>query len=78
MKKVMIISMLLLTTEMLLAQTTNMEISNIRHSVTNSGIGLGTAIAVVASWSKNKSIRWAILHGILSWFYVIYYAFNRK
>lgn len=41
------------------------------------GIGLGTALAVTISWSLHKSILWAILHGILSWFYVIYYAFTR-
>ena len=36
------------------------------------GIGLGTIIAVVLSWSRNKSILWAIIHGILGWLYVIY------
>ena len=35
-------------------------------------IGLGTIIAVVVSWSRNKSILWAIVHGILGWLYVIY------
>ncbi|HEY5407919.1 MAG TPA: hypothetical protein VIJ92_12565 [Ginsengibacter sp.] len=35
-------------------------------------IGLGTIIAVVVSWSRNKSILWAIIHGILGWLYVIY------
>jgi hypothetical protein len=38
------------------------------------GIGLGTALAVTISWSLNKSLLWAILHGIFSWFYVVYYA----
>lgn len=38
------------------------------------GITLGTALAVTISWSVNKSILWAIIHGIFSWFYVIYYA----
>ena len=38
------------------------------------GIGFGTALAIAISWSANKSIIWAIIHGILSWFYVIYYA----
>jgi hypothetical protein len=38
------------------------------------GIGFGTALAMVISWSANKSIIWAIIHGILSWIYVIYYA----
>jgi hypothetical protein len=36
------------------------------------GIGLGTIIAVVVSWSRNKSILWAIIHGFLGWLYVIY------
>ncbi len=36
------------------------------------GVGLGTIIAVVISWSRNKSIVWAIIHGILGWLYVIY------
>ena len=41
------------------------------------GIGLGTAIAVTISWSLHKSIIWAIVHGVLSWLYVIYYALTR-
>lgn len=41
------------------------------------GIGLGSAIAVAISWSVNKSIVWAAIHGVLSWIYVIYYAFTR-
>mgnify|MGYP007125782526 CR=1 FL=1 len=40
------------------------------------GIGLGSAIAVAISWSINKSIVWATIHGFLGWFYVIYYAFT--
>lgn len=46
--------------------------------VANSGIGLGSAIAVVCSWQRNRSILWMILAGILSWFYVIYFALTRK
>ncbi|MCA0363973.1 MAG: hypothetical protein LCH67_08005 [Bacteroidetes bacterium] len=42
------------------------------------GFGLGTSIAVAISWSRNKSIFFAILHGIFSWFYVAYYYFNRE
>lgn len=51
----------------------------VNHStiVTQSGIGLGTVIAVVCSWDRNHSILWAILAGILSWFYVIYFALTR-
>lgn len=38
------------------------------------GISMGSSLAMVISWSVNKSILWAIVHGILSWIYVIYYA----
>lgn len=38
------------------------------------GCGMGTALAMILSYSINKSIGWAILHGIFSWFYVIYFA----
>ena len=40
---------------------------------TVTGFTLGTVVAVALSWSVNKSILWAILHGFLSWLYVIYY-----
>jgi hypothetical protein len=46
--------------------------------IIHTGIGLGSAIAVVCSWQRNRSILWAILAGILSWFYVIYFALTRK
>jgi hypothetical protein len=46
--------------------------------VGQTGIGLGSAIAVVCSWQRNRSILWAILAGILSWLYVIYFALTRK
>jgi hypothetical protein len=45
--------------------------------VTQSGIGLGSAIAVVCSWDRNRSVFWAILAGLLSWFYVIYFVLTR-
>ena len=48
-----------------------------RNDAARAGIGLGSAIAVAVSWSLNKSILWAIIHGVLSWFYVIYYMFTR-
>lgn len=41
------------------------------------GIGLGSALAVAISWSLHKSIVWAAIHGLLSWFYVIYFAVTR-
>jgi hypothetical protein len=47
-----------------------------RESV-KAGISFGSALAIVISWSQNHSILWAIVHGILSWLYVIYYALTR-
>jgi prolipoprotein diacylglyceryltransferase len=41
------------------------------------GVGLGNIIAVAISWSLHKGILWAILHGILGWLYVIWYAVTR-
>ena len=52
--------------------------SEATHTATQTGIGLGAAIAVVCSWQRNRSILWAILAGILSWFYVIYFALTRR
>ena len=37
------------------------------------GISFGSALAMILSWSINRSILWAVLHGILSWFYVVYF-----
>lgn len=42
------------------------------------GIGLGSVIAVVCSWKRNHSILWAIVAGILSWIYVVYFVITRK
>ena len=58
----------------LLAQIANQTTT----TVTQTGIGLGSAIAVVCSWQRNRSILWAILAGILSWIYVIYFAVTRR
>lgn len=48
------------------------------QTVTQTGIGLGSAIAIVCSWQRNRSILWAILAGIFSWIYVIYFALTRS
>lgn len=43
----------------------------------NSAAGylMGMALAMILSFSHNSSILWCILHGVLSWLYVIYFAF---
>ncbi|MFB7157700.1 hypothetical protein [Lysinibacillus sp. NPDC056232] len=46
-------------------------------TVIKSGISFGSVLAITISWSVNHSIIWAIIHGCLSWLYVIYYAIFR-
>ena len=38
-----------------------------------SGITFGSALAMVISYANWHSIGWAIIHGLMSWVYVIYY-----
>ena len=38
------------------------------------GVSFGTALAIAISYTNNHSILWAIIHGIFSWLYVIYFA----
>ncbi len=38
----------------------------------------GTSLSICISWSLHKSLSMAILHGILSWLYVIYYAIKES
>ncbi len=37
-------------------------------------LGFGTMLAIAISYTHNESIGWAILHGLFSWFFVIYAA----
>lgn len=38
------------------------------------GVSFGSALAIAISYANNHSILWAIVHGILSWIYVVYFA----
>lgn len=38
------------------------------------GISFGTCLAMVISYTTWHSIPWAILHGLFSWVYVLYFA----
>jgi hypothetical protein len=46
---------------------------HIKQEIVRNGISFGTALAICISWSVNHSLIWAIIHGLLSWFYVVYY-----
>lgn len=37
---------------------------------------VGAVLAVLLSWQVNGSFVWALIHGCLSWFYVIYHFFR--
>lgn len=50
---------------------------NSNISVVSKGVGFGSALAMAISFNVNQSILWAILHGIFSWFYVIYFAITQ-
>ena len=46
--------------------------------LTQAGIGLGSVLGVVCSWERNRSILWALIAGLLSWVYVIYFVLTRE
>jgi hypothetical protein len=59
------------------------RVSDLENAVEKNGSGsgagcgaafysLGATLAVVISWEANHTVLWAVLHGFLSWFYVIY------
>lgn len=73
--KLTIVFMLMFSLECFGQQTGNDGIKNV---AVQSGIGLGTVLAVVVSWERNKSVLLAFLHGIFSWFYVLYFVLTRK
>ena len=41
------------------------------------GATFGSALAIAISYTTNHSIVWAIIHGIFSWVYVVYFALTR-
>ena len=45
-----------------------------KGDVVRTGLSFGSALAMVISWTANKSLLWVIVHGLLSWLYVVYYA----
>ena len=38
---------------------------------------VGAVLAMIISWSRNKSILMALVHGFFNWLYVIYYYINK-
>jgi len=54
-------------------------VSDVRIKIEGSkyGVGFGAALAMAISYDTNHSIVWAIVHGLLNWIYVIYFALTR-
>lgn len=46
--------------------------SNIKNA-TKAGISFGSALAMVISYTNWHSVGWAIVHGLMSWVYVVYF-----
>lgn len=42
-------------------------------AVAKAGISFGSALAMVISYTTWRSVGWAIVHGLMSWVYVIYF-----
>lgn len=51
-----------------------MKENTIIKKTVKTGVSFGSVLAIVISYTTWKSIFWAIIHGLLSWIYVVYYA----
>lgn len=54
------------------AMQENNKIEIVEKSV-KTGITFGSALAMVISYTNWHSVGWAIIHGMMSWLYVVYY-----
>ena len=49
------------------------EKKTIINKTVTKGLSFGSALAMVISNTTWKSVGWAIVHGLMSWLYVIYF-----
>lgn len=49
------------------------EKTTVIHKTVKSGLTFGSALAMVISYTNWHSVFWAIIHGLMSWVYVIYF-----
>ncbi len=49
----------------------------VQNEVIRNGVGFGSALAIAISFTTHKSVLWAIIHGLFSWFYVAYFVLTR-
>ena len=51
----------------------NEKVSKKVEKTVKTGISFGSALAMVVSYVNWHSIFWAIIHGLMSWVYIVYY-----
>jgi hypothetical protein len=51
--------------------------NNTGIEVIKTGVSFGSALAIAISWHQHQSVLWALVHGALSWFYVIWHVITR-
>lgn len=51
------------------------RVDELGHGVAAGGTayGFGATLAMILSWHSFHAVLWALLAGVFSWFYVIYY-----
>ena len=49
------------------------EKKTIINKTVKKGLSFGSALAMVISYTTWHSVGWAIVHGLMSWVYVIYF-----
>lgn len=52
---------------------TTHTVSKTVKNTAKAGISFGSCLAMIISYTTWHSIFWAIIHGLLSWIYVIYF-----
>jgi hypothetical protein len=50
------------------------QMRRVPMTIVRQGVSMGMALAMICSWHEHRSIFWAIIHGVFSWLYVLYYA----
>jgi hypothetical protein len=48
-------------------------IAYVGKNVAKAGISFGSCLAMIISYTAWRSVLWAIIHGLFSWVYVVYY-----
>jgi len=67
------VELLLYKVEQMEKDRNRMHIDMSSDKTIKTGITTGSVLAMIISYAHWQSIGWAILHGLMSWGYVIYY-----